>query len=230
VRARSLDQRGNPTYTDQTDSNGFYRIDLPARTDHYHVTLINLPSGFTIVFPSDGDHDSVFIKTNSSQDHATGEHRDHHHVDHDHHDARPLPRLRRGAVPRAAQRQVQQRSRHRGERRRERRRRLEPGTYDLCDLKTGRNASIIALGAVTLNVSGNFNVGTASLLVPDAGAPLVKVNVLGKRVRIAHDAEVAAVIVAPNARLQFGESTFLGCFCVDTASTDKHITLECPEL
>jgi hypothetical protein len=108
--------------------------------------------------------------------------------------------------------------------------RLEGGTYDICELKTGRGASIIALGPVTLNVAGNFNVGTASQFVPDPGQPIIKVNVGGKKVKIAHDATVAAVIVAPNARLQFGrESTFLGCFCVDTASTDKHITLECPE-
>jgi hypothetical protein len=108
--------------------------------------------------------------------------------------------------------------------------RLQAGTYNVCEVKTGRGASIIALGPVTMNVAGNFNIGTASQFVPDPGQPLIKLNVAGKKVKLAHDSLVGAVIVAPNARLQFGrESTFLGCFCVDTASTDKHITLECPE-
>ena len=107
---------------------------------------------------------------------------------------------------------------------------LEAGTYDVCAFKTGRNATIIALGPVTLNVAGNFNVGTASSFGPQPGGPLVKVNVGGTSVKLAHDAHVQAVIVAPHARLQFGrESIFDGCFCVDRASTDKHITLECSE-
>jgi hypothetical protein len=105
---------------------------------------------------------------------------------------------------------------------------LLPGHYVFCEVKTGRGATIEALGAVSLDVAGNLTIGTASKLVRVPNAPLIVAQVAGKRVKFAHDALVEAIVTAPIARIQFGrESYFFGCFCTDRASTDKHITLEC---
>jgi hypothetical protein len=107
---------------------------------------------------------------------------------------------------------------------------LLPGTYVFCEVKTGRGATIEALGAVHLDISGNLTIGTASKLVRAPGAPLIVANVGGRSVKFAHDAVVEAIVTAPNARIKFGrESFFSGCFCADTAGTDKHITLECTQ-
>lgn len=105
---------------------------------------------------------------------------------------------------------------------------LQPGTYQFCDLKTGRGATISALGDVTIDIVGGLIVGTDSHMAPVAGAPIIKVNVAGKKVRVSQSAVANAKISAPNAKSQFGrDSMLLGCFCAGSGRSDKHITLEC---
>lgn len=106
---------------------------------------------------------------------------------------------------------------------------LTAGEFTFCDIKLGRNASVIALGPVTLNVVNNVAIGTASRMVPASGTEPVRVNAGGKAVRISQSGLANAAFIAPAARMSFGRDAHLiGCFCTDRAKSDKHITLECP--
>lgn len=106
---------------------------------------------------------------------------------------------------------------------------LAPGEFTFCDVKLGRNAVIETLGPVTINVQGNFIIGTASTVAPATGTAPVLVNVAGKAVRLSQSAVGNIAVVAPFARISFGrDARLLGCFCTDRAKSDKHITLECP--
>src|SRR5262245_2921229 len=74
ILVRATSQVANPgeTFTDLTNSSGFYQIDLPARSDTYLVEVINLPSGFSVVLPAGGTHTVVIITGNTSTDHKDG--------------------------------------------------------------------------------------------------------------------------------------------------------------
>ncbi len=108
--------------------------------------------------------------------------------------------------------------------------RLMPGEFQFCDVKTGRGATIEAMGPTTINVVGSVAIGTGSQLVPSPGQPPIVLNVRGHKVRLAQNAVAEAVITAPFAKITLGRDSLVrGCFCVDTARTDKHITLICEE-
>jgi hypothetical protein len=108
--------------------------------------------------------------------------------------------------------------------------RLAGGVYQFCDIKTGRGATIEAMGPTTINVVGSVSIGTGSQLVPSPTQPPVALNVRGHKVRLAQNARAEAIITAPFAKITLGRDSLVrGCFCVDTARTDKHITLICEE-
>jgi hypothetical protein len=105
---------------------------------------------------------------------------------------------------------------------------LAPGTFNVCKLLVGRNGSVEAQGAVTLNVRGQVRFGTEASLAPIETAPPVQLNVAGSQVRFGQNAVANAHITAPNALLRFGRSAaFDGSFCVDMLRDDKNITLSC---
>ena len=106
---------------------------------------------------------------------------------------------------------------------------LAPGTYTFCSIKAGRDGQIRPQGAVTINVEGTVKFGVSAHLEPDAGHPAAHVNVAGRLIRFTQEAVARAFFVAPNAEIRLGRgSTVEGGFCVESAQTDKHITLQCP--
>src|SRR5262249_34976516 len=105
---------------------------------------------------------------------------------------------------------------------------LAPGTFNVCRLLVGRNGSVEAQGAVTLDGRGAVRFGTQASLAPIASAPPVQLNVAGSQIRFGQNAVAQAKITAPNALLRFGRSAmFDGSFCVDMLQDDKHITMSC---
>jgi hypothetical protein len=107
---------------------------------------------------------------------------------------------------------------------------LLPGTYTFCDLKMGRGAALTPLGETTLNIRGNFVVGSGSQLDAVPGAGPTRVNLAGKLGRLSQGALARIALAAPNAKLTFGrDANLMGCFCAERAKTDKHIDLQCVE-
>ena len=105
---------------------------------------------------------------------------------------------------------------------------LAPGIYTVCDVKMGREASIIADGPVILQIGGNLRIGTDSYFGPALGAPPIAAYVAGHKVRISQSGVAVAQITAPFAKSTFGrDATLNGCFCSDQSKSDKHITLTC---
>jgi hypothetical protein len=106
---------------------------------------------------------------------------------------------------------------------------LAPGTYTFCSIKVGRDARIEPLGAVTINVEDSVRVGVDSHMDAAPGQPAIILNVAGRRVKFTQNAVVRAFVTAPNAQIRLGRSANVqGGFCVKSAKTDKHITLQCP--
>ena len=107
---------------------------------------------------------------------------------------------------------------------------LAGGIYTMCDVKTGREAAIIADGPVLLQITGNLRIGTDTYFGPNLSAPPIAVYVAGRQVRISQSAQAIAQIKAPFAKISFGRDASLdGCFCSDQSKSDKHITLTCTE-
>jgi hypothetical protein len=107
---------------------------------------------------------------------------------------------------------------------------LEPGTFEFCDLRLGRSAVILPEGELTLAVEGSVVFGSGSTLTAAPGAPLPIVYCAGSTVRISQGASIEAALIAPDASLTLGrDSHVMGCFCVERAKSDKHITLSVPE-
>jgi len=105
---------------------------------------------------------------------------------------------------------------------------LAPGIYTVCDVKMGREASIIADGPVILQIGGNLRIGTDSFFGPAVGSPPIAAYVAGRKVRISQSGVAVAQIIAPLAKSTFGrDATLNGCFCSDQSKSDKHITLTC---
>jgi hypothetical protein len=105
---------------------------------------------------------------------------------------------------------------------------LSPGEFTFCDVKLGREVTMVTLGQATLNVAGNVTIGDDSMLGPASGTDPVQVNVAGRRVRVSNNAVATAAVVAPDAQISLGrDADLLGCFCVDRAKSDKGIILDC---
>ena len=106
---------------------------------------------------------------------------------------------------------------------------LAPGTYVFCSIKVGRDAQTAPTGAVTINVEGSLRVGVDSHLEPDAGQPAAIVNVAGKKIKLTQNAVARAFFTEPDAQIRLGRDALVqGGFCVGSAQTDKHTTLQCP--
>jgi hypothetical protein len=100
----------------------------------------------------------------------------------------------------------------------------------VCEEIAFREANLQAAGPVRMNIDGSLRIGSSGTFGPILGAPPIIAYVSGKRVRISQDALAIAEIIAPFAKGSFGrDAEFQGCFCVDMAKSDKHITLFCPE-
>jgi hypothetical protein len=106
---------------------------------------------------------------------------------------------------------------------------LAAGTYTFCSIKVGRDARIVAQGPVTINVESTVRVGADSHLEPLMGQPALIVNVAGKKIKLTQNSVTRAFFTAPNAQIRLGRSANVqGGFCVKSAQTDKHTTLQCP--
>jgi hypothetical protein len=106
---------------------------------------------------------------------------------------------------------------------------LAGGIYTMCDVKTRREAAIIADGPVLLQITGSLRIGTDSYFGPNSSSPPIAVYVAGRKVRVSQSAQAIAQITAPFAKISFGRDASLdGCFCSDQSKSDKHITLPCP--
>jgi cysteine-rich repeat protein len=107
---------------------------------------------------------------------------------------------------------------------------LAAGTYTLCGLRTGRNATIaIGSGApTTIAVAGDLVLENGSTLLSDAGAPPAEIVVAGERLKIGAGAEVEAFIVAGPARATVGRGAVIGgAICARTLSTSRNVSLHC---
>jgi hypothetical protein len=104
---------------------------------------------------------------------------------------------------------------------------LAAGAFTFCDIKLGREVTMVTVGPATLDVAGDVKIGDGSTLAPASGTAPVQVNVAGRRVRVSNSATARVAFVAPNAQISFGRDARLaGCFCVDRAKSDKGITLD----
>ena len=114
--------------------------------------------------------------------------------------------------------------------------RLSAGTYTFCSLTLHRNAQLLALGPVTIQVVGGIKFDNGSDVGPEpSGASPCQVRIFtnGTRVRISRKASVAAILCAPNALLELTVGAHLhGAFFANAVKTDK-VTLvheTCPPL
>jgi hypothetical protein len=90
--------------------------------------------------------------------------------------------------------------------------RLEPGTYEFCDVRTGRNAQLRILGASRINVNGTVSLGDDTSLSPDPPSSVsptdIKVFVngaRGRRVHFGRGSIVRAALCAPESLLAVSE-------------------------
>ena len=111
---------------------------------------------------------------------------------------------------------------------------LSPGVYNVCEIQTGRHASIAVSGTgqATINVQGNVRLGNSTTFGPtnDADTPLL--NVGGSSIRLSANDDVRAFITAPDASLDLGRSmTFTGAACVNELNGSRRVTITCaPEV
>ena len=105
---------------------------------------------------------------------------------------------------------------------------LMPGAYTFCDVVVAKNAKITSMGAVVVNVDGDFRLGNGSTLGPKVANPLPALNVAGSGFRLGAGAQLVAITKAPHAEGHFGRSaSVVGRMCLDSAVTDKGIALSC---
>ena len=107
---------------------------------------------------------------------------------------------------------------------------LSEGVYNVCEIRTGKHASITVSGTgqSTINVQGNVRLENDTTFGPtgDAATPLL--NVGGDTVHLAAHDDVRAFITAPNARLGLGSSmTFTGAACAKTLAGSKKVDILC---
>ena len=108
---------------------------------------------------------------------------------------------------------------------------LQPGTYDFCSFRAGKNAAITLLGGTqtTIRVTGDFRLGNGSVLAPGAGTPIPRIDVAGRTFRVGARATLEAFTAAPNALLRVGRSGQIrGTACARTSKSDKGVVLSCP--
>src|SRR5262249_11152894 len=107
---------------------------------------------------------------------------------------------------------------------------LSPGVYNVCEIRTGRHASITVSGPgqSTINVQGNVRLENATTFGPTGGADTPLLNVGGSAVHFGANADVTAFITAPDARLHLGRSmSFTGAACVNEVVGSRRVTISC---
>jgi hypothetical protein len=107
---------------------------------------------------------------------------------------------------------------------------LSPGVYNVCEIRTGRHASITVSGPgqSTINVQGNVRLENTTTFGPtgDANTPLL--NVGGSVIHLSANDDVRAFITAPAARLGLGRSmSFTGAACVNELAGSRRVTITC---
>ena len=110
---------------------------------------------------------------------------------------------------------------------------LRPGNYTFCSIFMARNSSLTILGPQqsTINVVGNVRIANGAFFGPVSGVLSPNLNIQGLGLRIGANALVQAFIKAPNAQLSAGRSAVIkGSLCLNSARSDKNITLLCPPL
>lgn len=108
--------------------------------------------------------------------------------------------------------------------------RLAGGTYEFCELKTGRDAAVVTDGPTTMNVVKTVSVGSGAVVGPAGGVPIPTINLAGRSLRVSQGATLSAKVSAPAAKVTFGrDAMLLGCYCALQSKSDKHITLTCVE-
>ena len=108
---------------------------------------------------------------------------------------------------------------------------LQPGTYDFCSFRAGKNAAITPIGATqtTIRVTGDFRLGNGGVLSPGAGTPIPRLDVAGRNFRVSAAAMLEAFAAAPNALLRVGRGGQIhGTACSRTSKSDKRVVLSCP--
>src|SRR5262249_1470957 len=96
---------------------------------------------------------------------------------------------------------------------------LAAGVYNVCQIRTGRNANIILTGSgqSTINVRDTVRLENTTTFGPGSGTPTPLLNVGGDTVHLAANSDVRAFITAPNARLGLGRSMiFTRASCAKT--------------
>ena len=108
---------------------------------------------------------------------------------------------------------------------------LQPGTFDFCSFRAGKNAAITPIGATqtTIRVTGDFRLGNGGVLAPAAGTPIPQIDVAGRNFRVSAQATLEAFSAAPNALLRVGRGGQIrGTACARLAKSDKRVVLSCP--
>jgi hypothetical protein len=102
------------------------------------------------------------------------------------------------------------------------------GTYNVCQIRTGKHATIDITGATTINVRDEVRISDGSTFTPGASTPTPFLNVAGDKVQIGRHATVQAFITAPSARLVLGDGTnFTGAACVRELSAGMKVSISC---
>src|SRR5262245_5506555 len=107
---------------------------------------------------------------------------------------------------------------------------LSHGVYNVCEIRTGRHASIAVSGPgqSTINVQGNVRLGNATTFGPTGDADTPLLNVGGSSIHRGATDDVSAFITAPDARLDLGRGmTFTGAACVNEVVGSRNVTITC---
>jgi hypothetical protein len=106
--------------------------------------------------------------------------------------------------------------------------RLEPGTYDFCDVSISRTSVLLADGAVTINAFGTVKVATQGSLVASIGSPRPILNARSVKVVFGTESVVEAELRAPDATMKLGRAaSFDGCFCANKVKAGKLSFVTC---
>jgi len=106
--------------------------------------------------------------------------------------------------------------------------RLQPGTYDLCNLSVARTGALVNEGPVTINVLGRVRIAADALVVPATGQPRITLNSSGTQVVVGLGSVMRADIVAPSAKFKIGrQASFDGTFCVRDARIGSEAAANC---
>src|SRR5262249_17126701 len=107
---------------------------------------------------------------------------------------------------------------------------LAPGAYNVCQILTGRHATIDVTGSTqsTINVRDEVRIGDASTFEPLGNTFTPLVNATSDTIDIGAHATVRAFITAPSARLVLGNGAkFSGTACARLLSARNKVRIMC---